>query len=127
MHEDNAESKKVEEGFREALRKVNSKNDKMIELMKFDNKEKPEPGDKDSANKDLSSLNNNDIINYTEGNRLEFLSNSRTEFEKDIGSEVSQNFRAINKNYTLKKKDSKLDKASGGNKPILSKLRGKNN
>ncbi len=90
----NSSAKMVEEGFREALRKVDTKNDKMIELMNLNNKTIEDYKNSNSHNISLGR----DFVNYTEMNRSEYLSNSRTEFD-NAESEYSNNIRTINKKF----------------------------
>jgi len=120
--------KKEEEGFREALRKVNSKNDKMDELMKIDKLHTDTNLEDSVVQADQSIISIGDALHYTDGNR-EYMSNSRTDFEKDLGSELSNNlrvFKNFKNNDNTKKDETVMDKktSSDSKTPILRKLKG---
>lgn len=116
-------NKKVVSGFREALRKIDTTNDKMTELMNI--KEEQQSSD-DLLNQSNYSYLARDVLNYTEGNRE--LSDSRTELDKENQSEFSNNIRVINKNF--KKEEEVIPNAIQieiSKAPILSRLERKNN
>ena len=118
-------NKKIVSGFREALRKVDTKNDKMVELMTI--KDNEQQSSDDLLNQSNYSYLAKDVMNYTEGNRE--LSDSRTELDRENQSDFSNNIRVINKNFN--KEDEKVIpnaiQIEISKPPILSRLERKNN
>lgn len=92
-------SKKVEDGFKEALRKVDTKNDKMIELIQINKETVDESKSSTISNlkfKYMSKGQGLDILNYSEGERVEYNTNKSSVEELGDESELS-NVRIIKK------------------------------
>ena len=88
---------KVEQGFREALRKVDTKkDDKMVELISIVDVPDDSKSSKYNSNFISVCVEGNDIINYTEGNRSEYFSNASEEIKESEG-ENSYNIKVIKK------------------------------